>query len=73
MEMKWTNLLCFVLVIFSVWLLIHMQESVVAFLSALGQLGPEHSTDEKFWGLIAFSVVAIVLVGVLTVLRQNRQ
>ena len=73
MEVKWTNVICFALAIFAVLMLIHMQESVVSFLRAMGDLGPEQTADEKIWGLIAFSLVAVILVGILKVIMQNKR
>jgi len=72
MEIKWSNLAFFVLVVFTFVVTIRMRESIVIFLSSLGQLGPEHSTDEKIWGLMAFGLVAVTLVAILRVFIDTR-
>jgi hypothetical protein len=73
MVIKWTNVICFALFVFLVVALIHMHESVAAFLRAMGDMGPEHSTDEKIWGLITFGVVMVGFAGILTILIRNQK
>lgn len=71
MEVKWHNIICFALVMLALFMLIHSREEVAALLQALGNLGPEHSTDEKIWGLIVFGLVSFTLLGVLITLMRN--
>ena len=70
---KWTNVICFALFVFLVMWLIHMHESVAAFLHSMGDLGPEHSTDEKVWGLITFGVVMVGFTAILTIMIRNQK
>lgn len=72
MEVKFHNIICFALAMFALLMLFHMHEEVAAFLQAMGDLGPEHSTDEKIWGLMAFGLVCATLLGVFVTLLKNR-
>ena len=72
-EIKWTNIICFALLIFSVWMLLHMHEEVASFLGALGELGPNHPGDRRMFGLVVFTIVGVIVVGVLKVLMQTRR
>lgn len=72
MEIKWANVFGFALLIFAFVLVIRMHERVHAFLASMGQMGPEHTTDEKIWGLIAFGLVAITLAGLIQILIRSQ-
>ena len=73
MEVKWTNAICFALLLGAFLALIYMQDSVLSFLSALGRLGPEHQTDQQVYGLICLGLILVTLVGVLKILMQDRR
>ncbi len=71
-EIKWANVVVLGLVIFALVTVIRMHEQVSGFLASMDQMGPEHTTDEKLWGLMAFGLVALILAGILKMLIQNR-
>ena len=72
MEIKWENIVWFGLIIFTFVLVIRMHEQIFAFLASMGQMGPQHTTDEKIWGLIAFGLVALILAGLIKILIHNQ-
>ena len=72
-EIKWPNVIGFALFILAVWILLHNHEEVTLFLSALGEIGPEHPTDRRIYGMIVFSTVGVLGLGVLKVLLQSKR
>jgi hypothetical protein len=72
MVIKWSNIAFFVLVVFTFAWAVREQDSIFSFLSRMGQLGPEHPTDERFWGLMVFGLLVITLVGVLRILIASQ-
>ena len=61
------------LAIFAVWLLVHMQDEIATFFQKMGSIGPQDPTEDKVWGLIAFSLVAITLGGIIRILTRGQR
>jgi hypothetical protein len=72
MEIKWPNLIFFALMIFTVVWAVRAQDSIFVFLSQLGNLGPEHSTDERYWSLLVFSLLVISIVALVRIFVDSR-
>ncbi len=72
MEIKWPNVVFFGLLVFSTILLIRSREAVFEFLSQMGNMGPEHPTDERYWGLLVFSLLAIAMVALVRIFVDHR-
>ena len=72
MEIKWSNLIFLALMVFTVVWAVRAQDSILAFLSQMGNLGPEHPTDERFWGLMVFSLLVIAIVALVRIFVDNR-
>jgi len=52
--------------------MIRSQDAVFSFLSRMGHLGPEHPTDERFWGLMVFSLLIIAIVALVRIFVDHR-
>ena len=72
MEVNWTAIICFILAIFLIVLMARTHDKIGAFLGTMERIGPGHSTDEQVIGLMAFGLVVITIVGLVTVLTQSR-
>lgn len=72
-QVKWPNVIGFALLIFAVWMLLHMHKEVVSLLKALGELSPGHPRDQRIFGLIVFSIIMVVIVGVFNVLLHSKK
>jgi hypothetical protein len=71
MEIKWSNLVFFALVIFTIAWAVRAQDSIFSFLSRMGRLGPDHPSDERIYGLMVFGLVLVTLVAVLKIFIEN--
>ncbi len=72
MEIKWPNVVTFgLLILFVIWT-IRSQDAVFSFLSRMGRMGPEHPTDERFWGLMVFSLLVIAMVALVRIFVDQR-
>ncbi len=72
MKVRWHNIACLALALFGLWLLIRMRNEIAEFLQLMGDIGPGNTGDEQMWGLIAFGLVAVTLLGVIKILTKNR-
>ena len=66
MQVKWSNVVAFALAIFGVVLLIRQRDAVGVALTGIGQIGPGHTPEEKFYG---FFVLGILLVSLVAIVR----
>ena len=61
-------MICFALTIFALIMVIRMHDEMGAFLGCMGDVGPGHTTEEKMFGLMAFGLVGVIIVGVVKIL-----
>ncbi len=71
MEIKWSNLVFFALLVFTIAWAIRARDSIFVFLSQMGNMGPEHPTDDRFWGLMVFSLLVIAMVALVRIVVDN--
>jgi hypothetical protein len=65
MEMKWSNVVVFALVVFGSVLLVREHNAVGVALSGLGQIGPGHTPAEKFHGFFVLGILLVTLVAIV--------
>jgi hypothetical protein len=71
MEIRWNNIIAFVLLLIALVLLVKCLPEITAFMASMKHLGPSHSTDDKVFGLIAFGLVGVLLVAIVRILSNN--
>jgi hypothetical protein len=71
MEIKWSNVVLFALIVLSFAWAVRAQDSIFLLLSRMGMLGPAHPSDERLWGLMVFGLVLVTLVAVLKIFIEN--
>lgn len=73
MEVNWTGIICLVLAIVAVVIIAKAHGHIGAFLAAMGRIGPGHTTDDKVIGVIAFGLVALLIVAIVKILVSQRR
>ena len=73
LEINWTNILVLALGVFAVTMVIKMHDNITIFLAGIGDIGPNHPLDEQMWGLAAFGLVAVTLLGIIKILTRNKK
>jgi hypothetical protein len=71
MEVKWSNVALFALVIVALIVGIQMREQISAFFGCMGSIGPAYTTQDKMWGLMAFGLIAVLILGILKILAER--
>ncbi len=72
MEIKWSNVAVFALLIFTFFTAISMHEDIGAFLGMMRHLGADSSIANRTHGLMAFGLLMVVLVAVLKILIRSQ-
>lgn len=72
MEIKWSNVAVFALLIFAFFAAISMHEDIGAFLGMMRHLGSNSSIANRTHGLMAFGLLMVVLVAVLKILIRSQ-
>ena len=73
MEIKWNNLIAFVLGLAALFLLLKVPVQIGAFLGAVRNVGPGHSFEEQTVGLVACGLIFVTLLGLIRILGQNNR
>lgn len=72
MEIKWSNVAVFALLIFAFFTAINMHEDIGAFLGMMRHLGADSSIANRTHGLMAFGLILVTLmVGLRIVLNSQ--
>lgn len=71
MEIRWNNIIALILLIIALVLAVKFLPAMMAFLGSMKDIGPGHTADEKTIGLMAFGLVAILLVAIVKVLTTR--
>jgi len=71
MTTRWNNIIALILFVIALVLGVRFLPAIVGFLGSMNDIGPGHTTDEKTMGMMAFGLVAILLVAVVKVLTQG--
>jgi hypothetical protein len=72
MEIKWPIVASFTLLTLLVVWAVREQNAIVSLLSNLGRMGPEHPTDERFYSLMVFSLLLVVIVALVRIFVDHR-
>ncbi len=74
MEVKWTNVFAFGLVLAAIVLISHSHHELGAALAGLGQIGPGYTSEEKFHGFFVLGILAVAAVAIVRLLVEaNRR
>ena len=73
MEIRWPNLITFVIVICVLVMALKNHHQIAAFLSTMKAIGPGHDPDEQVLGLIAFGILMVSIVALTVILKDNRR
>ncbi len=71
-EVDWPNVIALVMTVTAVIVVIKTYEYIVAFLGRIKDMGPGHPVDDQLWGLVAFGLVAVTILGVIRILTRRR-
>lgn len=71
MKILWRRVIAFGLVVVAVVLFVANRAAVMHFVSAVGHIGSEHSTDERTLGLIASGLIVVALLGALRLVLND--
>ena len=71
MEIRWNNIIAFILLLIALVLLAKCLPEITAFVTSMKHIGPGHSKDDQVFGLIAFSLCGILLVAIVRILSNN--
>lgn len=72
MEIRWPNVFATVLAVVAVTIWFRMNDAIWSALQAMGQIAPPDPADrERFWGVIAFGMICILILGVIRILSTR--
>jgi DMSO/TMAO reductase YedYZ heme-binding membrane subunit len=71
MRIHWPNIFATILALVACVLVIRHETAMATFLGNIHCLGPGHTEDERITGLIAFGLVAFLLIAVLRILNRK--
>ena len=71
MAIKGTNVICFALAIFALFLLIRMHQQVASFVATIGRIGAGNHPHDQVMGLIALGLVSAIILGLIKIASQN--
>ncbi len=73
MKIRWTNVFVFGMTIAVILLFKEYGSEIIGFLRSMKNIGPGHSTEEKTIGLMAFGLIAILVVSIVKIITQTSQ
>lgn len=71
MRILWRNIFVFIFAVVVLVLVIKYHSAIGLAFSDIEHLGPGHSTDEKFTGLIALGFIGVSVVAIVKILTQD--
>lgn len=73
MEIKWPNVVTFVLVTAGVVLAVWQRNTLGIAVAGLGHIGPGHTPEEKFHGFLVLGILAVVFVAVVRLVLNSQE
>ncbi len=73
MEIKWPNVVAFGLLILAAGLAVRHGPNVGVALTAIGDIGPGHTPEEKFIGFAVLGVILVCLVALVRLVLDNHK
>lgn len=71
MQIKWRNVFALALLVTAIVVAIKSARQIAAALSALGEIGPGHSPEDKMVGLIVLGLLGAIIVALARILSRN--
>ena len=68
MEINLPGIACFFLTIMAIVTVAYTHNQMAAFLGTMAHIGPGNSTEDKAFGVLAFSLVILLIVAVVKIL-----
>ncbi len=72
MQVKWTNVISLALVVFAFVTGLRYLPEIGGFLSTLSHIGPRGDPEQRIFGLMAFGLILVTVVGVIRILTNNK-
>lgn len=73
MNIHWQNVFVALFLIALLILLATEGRSIAAFLGSWRNLGPNHPSDERFVGMLAFGLIGVLIVAITKILTHHQK